>query len=64
VSTGEKGILHIMNIRGGLVETIEVQQSGSISWEPSGSLAGGVYFARFMVKGTIVGALEKITYLK
>ncbi|MBL7027756.1 MAG: M6 family metalloprotease domain-containing protein [Candidatus Marinimicrobia bacterium] len=64
VSTGEMGFLQIMNIRGGLVESMEVQQSGSISWKPSGSLAGGVYFARFLVNGKRVGTLEKITYLK
>jgi len=64
VSNGEMGILQIMNIRGGLVESMEVQQSGGISWKPSGSLAGGVYFARFLVNGKKAGTLEKITYLK
>ncbi len=64
VSRGEHGILQILDIRGGLVETIEVQHSGSVKWVPSSNLAGGVYFASYMVNGRSVGMLEKVTYLK
>jgi M6 family metalloprotease-like protein len=62
--SGETGILQILNIRGGLVETMELQKSGSISWEPAGNQAGGVYFARLLMNGKVVGALKKVTYLK
>jgi len=64
MSMGDVGILQIMNIRGRLVESIELEQSGSMSWTPSGNLAGGVYFARYLINGKVIGALEKITYLK
>ena len=64
LAAGDRGILQIMDIRGGLVETFNPQQSGSVIWEPSGSLAGGVYFARLQVNGKGAGTLEKITYLK
>jgi len=64
LSRGEAGMLQIMNVRGGLVETINIQRSGPVTWNPSGSVAGGVYFARFLINGQTVGRLEKITYLK
>ncbi len=64
LSTGDIGMLQILNIRGGLVETLVLEQSSTISWKPAGNLAGGVYFARIQVNGQMVGALEKITYLK
>ena len=64
MATGDNGVLQILNIRGGLVETLNLEKSGSVRWEPIGSLAGGVYFARFQVNGKVLGTLQKITYLK
>ncbi len=64
MSNGEMGILEILDIRGGLVESMQFSQSATYRWEPSEILAGGVYFARFQVNGKLVGPLEKITYLK
>jgi len=64
LSDGDTGTLQIFNIRGGLVESMGLQKSGSVSWQPSSNLAGGVYLARFQVNDKTVGSLEKITYLK
>jgi M6 family metalloprotease-like protein len=64
ISDDETGLLQIIDIRGGLVETLNIQHSGNVSWQPEAGLAGGVYFARLQVNGKFLGELHKITFLK
>ena len=56
--------LQILNLRGALVETIDLHQAGQVKWSPQGSISGGVYFVRLMINGQMFGAMQKVTYLK
>ena len=64
MSSGNAGNLQILDIRGALVETLQLESSGGLSWVPGANLPGGVSFARFQMNGKVVGPLKKITYLK
>ncbi|NQV30134.1 MAG: M6 family metalloprotease domain-containing protein [Candidatus Marinimicrobia bacterium] len=58
------GELQIIDLRGAVLESHTINQSGVVEWQPGNRIAGGVYFIRFMENGEISGQLEKITYLK
>ncbi len=61
---GERGDIQILDLRGAVVETLDVNASGNYQWQPGGRQPGGVYFIRFLVNGRVIGDLKKITYLK
>ena len=64
LKSGATGLLQILDLRGGLVESIDLMGSGQVEWDPSVTVAGGVYFARLLVNGQEISSLTKITYLK
>ena len=62
--TGENGQIQILDLRGAVVEILEVNSSGLYKWHPSARHAGGVYFMRLLINGETAGQLKKLTYLK
>jgi len=61
---GQFAELQIIDLRGAVVESLTINQSGVVEWQPGNRIAGGVYFIRLLENGKISGQLEKITYLK
>ncbi|NQV14107.1 M6 family metalloprotease domain-containing protein [bacterium] len=60
----EKGQLQISDIRGALVNQIDVHRSGLVTWHPGNEQTAGLYFARLLIDGKTSNSWQKITYLK